>query len=187
MKKHDYLDTEILDSFLGETDRGAVLITAEWLSNLLMDLLISHMPNRDHRKKGFREIFGGRGELSTFSSRIKIAYALGFINKDTYADLEKIRDIRNDFAHSLEIRNLDDLHIIQILINIRGADEELSRKCLKHDKIDDCQLRYSSEGHGGLKFLKGGTLTRQRFALLKAFMILLREIRAATGRYPMTS
>jgi DNA-binding MltR family transcriptional regulator len=38
--------------------------------------------------------------LSTFSSKIVMAYALGIISKDTFEELEKIRQIRNAFAHS---------------------------------------------------------------------------------------
>lgn len=184
MKKRDYLDTEILNSFIGETDRGSVLIIGEWLSDLLMALLLSHMPNRDHRKKGFNDIFGVRGELGSFSSRIKISYAFGLITKETYADLERIRDLRNDFAHALEIRDLRDPRVLQILATVRGAAEELTRKCSKHNTIDDCEIRFSSKGIGtdDLDFIQEGSMSRQRFALLRAFLFLLSEIRSRKGK-----
>lgn len=39
--------------------------------------------------------------LSSFASKIKIAFCLGLISSDEYDDLQIIRDIRNTFAHYL--------------------------------------------------------------------------------------
>jgi hypothetical protein len=40
--------------------------------------------------------------LSSFSARIVLARALNWINDDAYHDLNKIRSIRNEFAHSFD-------------------------------------------------------------------------------------
>ncbi|MBC8040763.1 MAG: transcriptional regulator [Opitutaceae bacterium] len=45
-------------------------------------------------------IEGFNAPLGTFSSRIKAAYAIGLITKDQFLDLERLRKIRNEFAHS---------------------------------------------------------------------------------------
>src|SRR5205807_2976301 len=45
------------------------------------------------------ELFSSTGPLSSFSQRITVAYAFGFINKQYYDDLTCIRRIRNHFAH----------------------------------------------------------------------------------------
>jgi hypothetical protein len=42
------------------------------------------------------------GPASTFSAKILICYAFGLINKDAFDDLNKIRKIRNKFAHTSE-------------------------------------------------------------------------------------
>lgn len=46
------------------------------------------------------ELFEGMGPLSSFSARIKIAYALGGLAKEARNDLNVIRAVRNAFAHS---------------------------------------------------------------------------------------
>lgn len=47
------------------------------------------------------EVFvGDSGPLSTFSAKIKMAYALGIIGRDTRRDLVIVKNIRNAFAHA---------------------------------------------------------------------------------------
>jgi hypothetical protein len=45
-------------------------------------------------------IDGFNAPLGTFSSRIKAAYSLGLIENEQFEDLEHLRKIRNEFAHS---------------------------------------------------------------------------------------
>ena len=44
------------------------------------------------------QLFTGMNPLSTFSARIRIAYALGLVTEDEYHDLKIIKDVRNRFA-----------------------------------------------------------------------------------------
>jgi hypothetical protein len=46
------------------------------------------------------ELFGTEGTLSSLSSKIKIAFAFEIIDKDLRDQFDKIREIRNAFAHS---------------------------------------------------------------------------------------
>lgn len=50
-------------------------------------------------KSTHEKIFGSNGGLSTFSSKIDMAYALGLLGKEAKSDLHKIRKMRNAFAH----------------------------------------------------------------------------------------
>jgi DNA-binding MltR family transcriptional regulator len=43
---------------------------------------------------------GFNAPLGTFASRIKISYSLGLLTESQFADLELIRKIRNEFAHT---------------------------------------------------------------------------------------
>jgi Mannitol repressor len=42
---------------------------------------------------------GGNGPLSTFSAKIKLAYALGIVSAETRLQIERVREVRNHFAH----------------------------------------------------------------------------------------
>jgi hypothetical protein len=51
-------------------------------------------------KEQLEDLFGYEGLLGAFSAKIKIAYAFGFIDQILRRDFDRIREIRNVFAHS---------------------------------------------------------------------------------------
>lgn len=52
-----------------------------------------------------------RGTLATMTSKAKLAYALGLIDKTTLNDLGKIHNIRNRFAHNTDMNfESDEVH-----------------------------------------------------------------------------
>lgn len=83
----------------GESDRAVSLITAAFLDDALELLLRKCLIDR---AKITDELFGSDRPLGSFSARVKMAYCLGHISRRTFEDLEVIRSIRNDFAHSRE-------------------------------------------------------------------------------------
>lgn len=48
------------------------------------------------------DLLSDRGAIATFSARIYLARALAWISEDAFKDLNTIRSIRNDFAHSFD-------------------------------------------------------------------------------------
>lgn len=48
------------------------------------------------------ELFEFNGPLGTFSSKIKLSFCIGVINKQSFNDLDLIRRIRNEFGHEYE-------------------------------------------------------------------------------------
>jgi hypothetical protein len=72
---------------------GAMLDSS--LERLLATLLRSDLNSSDRSK-----IFEFEGALGSFSSRIVMAYALKLIGPKSRADLDLIRLLRNEFAHS---------------------------------------------------------------------------------------
>jgi len=93
-------DIEELEKELyGASDRttavmlGSVLETS--LERLLATLLRSDLASSDHRK-----IFDYDGAFGTFSSKIIVAYALKLLGPISRSDLDLIRLLRNEFAHS---------------------------------------------------------------------------------------
>ena len=90
--------SEFLAEFQKETDRGAALVGAALIDNRLEALLRSHFLKS---KIAEELIEGGNAPLGTFSSRIKLAYALGLITALEFEECEIIRRIGNDFAHGV--------------------------------------------------------------------------------------
>jgi hypothetical protein len=79
-----------------QSDRGAGLIGGAFLDEVLA-ALFRGVFIKDKEVAG--KLLKRDGPLSTFSARIRLAYCLGILPKDTYQDLEQIREIRNAFAH----------------------------------------------------------------------------------------
>lgn len=99
MAQPEDLDISQLNDMVGafhkESDRGAAILAGSFLEHYLGIFLKSKTVDQEVAEK----LFGAMGPLATFSQRIAIAYAFGFIDKQQYADLELIRKIRNYFAH----------------------------------------------------------------------------------------
>jgi DNA-binding MltR family transcriptional regulator len=87
---------EAAATFEKESDRGSALIAVAWVDDALEACLKSRF--RDE-KTIVDSLLRQDGPLGSFSSRIKTAYLLGLITASLYSDLERMRGIRNDFAH----------------------------------------------------------------------------------------
>lgn len=88
----------LLDELLQGSDRSCAILGGVFLDEYLQRLIGGFLIDDKEVSDG---LFGIEKPLSTFSSRIKIAYALGLICKETYRDLNRIRNIRNVFAHTM--------------------------------------------------------------------------------------
>lgn len=79
-----------------ESDRGAALLAAAFLDDVLDLLLRSALV--DDAETVDRLLGPGRA-LESFGARTHLAYLLGLLGPDIYADINLIREIRNEFAH----------------------------------------------------------------------------------------
>lgn len=104
--KNDFLAFSA--SLEAESDRGCALYSAAYLDDALADMLMAGMVQTATLKD---DLFGRRAALAAFSSRIKAAYYLGKITVDQMKDLDRVRDIRNDFAHRATSLDFNDQSI----------------------------------------------------------------------------
>jgi len=114
---HDQLE-DILDVFQSESDRACAVLGASYLEYLLAKAIIKAMPHGEEISQGF--FYGPLAPLGTFWSRIEAAYGLGLISNEIRSDLHTIRDLRNDFAHELEIHSFEqNNHIRDLKRNLK--------------------------------------------------------------------
>lgn len=85
----------IMAELSGQTDRGAAIVGATIVQEELKSLILSNLLTNS-KVKG---MFEPDGALGAFSSQIKLAYAMRLIDHELYVDLDRIREIRNKFAH----------------------------------------------------------------------------------------
>jgi DNA-binding MltR family transcriptional regulator len=96
--------TEFTQTLNGESDRGAALVAAQILSEELAKLIKSKMVND---KKLIKDAFSVRGALGSLSGRIDHAFLLGLLPNVVRQDLNLLRAIRNEFAHSTESKTFE--------------------------------------------------------------------------------
>lgn len=89
-----------------ESDRACAVLGAAHLDFLLGKAIENNLPNVQDVADGL--LRNPKAPLATFSARIDLAYALGIIDNDTRDDLNNIREIRNDFAHQVQVHSFDD-------------------------------------------------------------------------------
>ena len=86
-----------LDDLNKETARGAVLVAAAYLERqlgaIVASLLVEGRPAKNLLE-------GFNAPLGTFAARSAAAEALGLISTDEFRDLQRIRKVRNEFAHN---------------------------------------------------------------------------------------
>ena len=79
-------------------DQALALLDATMVERMLERVILSRMTRLKRTQR--RELFDGLGPLSSFSAKIKMAYALAILGPKAMADFEIIKDVRNAFAHS---------------------------------------------------------------------------------------
>jgi mannitol operon repressor len=92
--------TDFLEEFNKESDRGAALSSAAYVDDLLADIARAFLIENRSSASLVDEY---PGALSSFSSRILIAHAMGLISEDERDECNIIRKVRNEFAHSVRM------------------------------------------------------------------------------------
>ena len=92
----DYMD--LLDELKEQHDRAAAVILAAQVEDALRAAILERLISLSEKEEA--RIFGPDMPLGSLSAKIKIGFALGVYGAETRADLDKIREIRNAFAHA---------------------------------------------------------------------------------------
>jgi hypothetical protein len=81
-----------------ESERGAALIAATMIEDLLERCIWAFLIEHEDVK---RLLDGFNAPLGTLSARALAAFALGLISEKEYRECERLRKIRNVFAHNV--------------------------------------------------------------------------------------
>jgi hypothetical protein len=113
--------TDVERELWGENDRAFAVLQATHLENTLnrlFDFKLKSDLNSEVRKR----IYGTGGALSTFSAKIVMAYAMGFIGPTVQSDLDLIRAIRNAFAHARRPMKFDIKEVKDVCARLKFPD-----------------------------------------------------------------
>jgi hypothetical protein len=81
-----------------QSDRGAALVATAFIEHILVMVLCTRMAAVEGGVNSW--FYGDKAPFSSFSAKIKIARALGILGPQTEEYLDRLRNIRNLFAHT---------------------------------------------------------------------------------------
>lgn len=120
----DYHD--IVKEYHSESDRAAAVLVGSYIelytAKFLWHFMRSKLSNNE-----FHNLFNNYGPLSSFSARIEVAYAFGFIDEKLRKDLKTIKDIRNLFSHKHKLKSFSEEPILGYCRNLIGAKQLYGR------------------------------------------------------------
>ena len=119
---------ELVKEIESQTDRGAAIVGAAWLEEELSAAVQAFL---HHDQKSSPRLFGRTGALSTFSAKIDLARVLGMCTAAIASDLHIIREVRNEFAHSVLSKDNDALSFETPNI----SDRCRALKCVSHEHL----------------------------------------------------
>jgi mannitol operon repressor len=90
----------LLEVAASESDRGTVLVYATMLDEQLKEAIDAFLVDHSAISKLTE---GFNAPIGTFSTRTLLAFGLGLISEREYCELETVRKIRNEFAHSINM------------------------------------------------------------------------------------
>jgi len=118
-----------------QTDRGASIVGAAWVEEELLASIESFL---EKDKKAWDRLFRKSGPLSSFSAKIDLARLLGIISTVVASDLHIIREIRNEFAHSVLAKN----NLASTFSTPHIKDKCLALRCVKHEAHHDPRVAF---------------------------------------------
>lgn len=112
-------DVVMRREFESESDRASVILASAMLDNALATVLKARLtPCSTSEDPLFH---GANAPLSSFSSRIEMAYRLSLVDANFARSLHLVRKIRNDFAHNVTGCNFADASVVSRLTELRRA------------------------------------------------------------------
>ena len=124
-----------------ESDRAVAILAATQVEDSLESAILSRLSPK-LTKRDIAELFENEGPISTFSSKIRMAFALRLFGHEVRTDLNCIREIRNVFAHARAPIKFDTPEVAEAVATIKTPDranvmrELIVKAQLKSDPVN---------------------------------------------------
>jgi len=87
-----------VNNLWNENDRGVIILNGSAIEEILEDQIRRLMPQLNSDERSY--LFDFNGPIGTFSSKIRMANALGIISRQIYRKIDLVREMRNTCAHA---------------------------------------------------------------------------------------
>jgi len=129
-----------LQSSNSETDRGRALVASSLIEEMLEEILKNFLLDNKETRNLFES---AHAPLSTFSAKTLLCKSLGLISKKEYRDIDIIRRIRNEFAHSI-MASFEQKKIYDLASSLQVGMSALDALPKKHkSRVDEPRGRFT--------------------------------------------
>lgn len=118
-----------------QSDRGAAIVGAAWVEEELLAAIDFYIKDV---KKSKDRLLNRSGPLSSFSAKIDLACVISIISEEIASDLHSIREVRNEFAHSVLGKDGSALSFSSQHIR----DKCLALRCVKYEGHHDPRVAF---------------------------------------------
>jgi hypothetical protein len=105
----------------GTNDRASAVMQASLTESSLQTFLQSHL-RPSFNVSDMRLLFDFSGILGSFAAKITVAYAFNWFGPETRHDLNLIRLIRNEFAHSRKSFEFVDAPVAAVCVQLKSPE-----------------------------------------------------------------
>lgn len=169
---------QLLEALGKETGRGCVLVGVAVLDDALEQLLRAQMScDKDVVRNIVDPLFRSPGPFSSFWSRSRAAYVLGYLSPETFHDLETVRELRNQFAHEYGPATFDDPAVRSAVGKLKAADAGLEYAQATADRARAIRKAGEMPPRGTVT----PTMERLRWSLAVGWIAIALE--SATSKY----
>jgi hypothetical protein len=95
-------EQSILAALDNDSERAIAILIGSMIENRLERAMLARFCRE---KKIERRVFSPAGALGTFGAKIDLAFLIGLVSPEGHKNLSILKDIRNLFAHDLDIRD----------------------------------------------------------------------------------
>jgi hypothetical protein len=129
---------------IAESDRGAIILAATGIEDILEDQIMAKLPGSKGDDDGYKRLFENDGSIASFSKKNWMAYAMGIVDEAYRKKIDLIREIRNACAHSRKPISMKD-EVLSAPCKVVIADflpvlSDSSPEALRHAFVLKCSL-----------------------------------------------
>jgi DNA-binding MltR family transcriptional regulator len=112
---------ELFAELESESDRGVAILACVFLDDALKNALLHKMIPL--QKEELNYLFEQNGPLSSFANKTALAYSFGIIHAETKENIDRVRSIRNAFAHGKRSMKFDTTEVSELCGKINLIDK----------------------------------------------------------------
>jgi DNA-binding MltR family transcriptional regulator len=118
-----------MENFTKGSDRAVAIIAGSLVEARLREALEIRF-QRDQKIEA--EMFRSSGPLGSFSAKIKLAFLMRALTPEAYKELDRLKDIRNQFAHHLDIKDFQSQKISGLCANFSLIEKHFQEEMPPH-------------------------------------------------------